>query len=88
MKDYYPEPDLLKDRVILVTGAGGGIGRVASKTFAQHGATVILLGRTPQTLEKTYDEIAEIIGISNSNVGVKLNRIKQKLEKIIKSNTL
>jgi len=38
--------------------------------------------------EKTYDEIAEIIGISNSNVGVKLNRIKQKLEKIIKSNML
>lgn len=57
MKDYHPEADLLKDRVILVTGAGGGIGRVASKTFAQHGATVILLGRTPQTLEKTYDEI-------------------------------
>lgn len=38
--------------------------------------------------EKTYDEIAEIIGISNSNVGVRLNRIKHKLEKIIKSNTL
>ena len=38
--------------------------------------------------EKTYDEIAEIIGISNSNVGVRLNRIKQKLEKIIKSNML
>ena len=38
--------------------------------------------------EKTYDEIAEIIGISNSNVGVRLNRIKQKLEKIIKSITL
>ena len=38
--------------------------------------------------EKTYDEIADIIGISNSNVGVRLNRIKQKLEKIIKSNKL
>lgn len=57
MKDYHPQNDLLKDRVILVTGAGGGIGRVASITYAQHGATVILLGRTPQTLEKTYDEI-------------------------------
>jgi RNA polymerase sigma-70 factor (ECF subfamily) len=34
--------------------------------------------------EKSYDEIAEIIGISNSNVGVRLNRIKQKLSKIIK----
>ncbi len=36
--------------------------------------------------EKSYDEIAEIIGISNSNVGVRLNRIKLKLEKIIKSS--
>jgi len=57
VKDYIPQTDLLKDRVILVTGAGGGIGRVAAKTFAQYGATVILLGRTPQTLEKTYDQI-------------------------------
>ncbi len=36
--------------------------------------------------DKSYDEIAEIIGISHSNVGVRLNRIKSKLEKIIKSN--
>ena len=36
--------------------------------------------------DKSYDEIAEIVGISNSNVGVRLNRIKTKLEKIIKSN--
>ncbi|WP_394992703.1 RNA polymerase sigma factor [Emticicia sp.] len=36
--------------------------------------------------EKNYNEIAEIIGISHSNVGVRLNRIKIKLEKIIKSN--
>lgn len=57
MNDYNPRPDLLKDRVILVTGAGSGIGQVAAKTFAQYGATVILLGRTPQKLEKTYDEI-------------------------------
>lgn len=33
--------------------------------------------------EKSYDEISDIIGISNSNVGVKLNRIKTKLEKIL-----
>lgn len=35
--------------------------------------------------DKSYDEMAEILGISKSNVGVKLNRIKIKLEKIIKS---
>jgi RNA polymerase sigma-70 factor (ECF subfamily) len=34
--------------------------------------------------EKSYQEISDVLGISHSNVGVKLNRIKQKLEKIIK----
>ena len=35
--------------------------------------------------EKSYREISDVLGISNSNVGVKLNRIKLKLEKIIKA---
>ena len=35
--------------------------------------------------EKSYDEIGEIIGISNSNVGARLNRIKNKLSKLIKT---
>jgi NAD(P)-dependent dehydrogenase (short-subunit alcohol dehydrogenase family) len=56
-KDYHPPPDLLKDRVILVTGAGRGIGRVAALTFAAHGATVILHGRDVAKLEAVYDEI-------------------------------
>ncbi|WP_286239772.1 YciK family oxidoreductase [Neptuniibacter halophilus] len=57
MYDYQAPDDLLKDRIILVTGAGSGIGRVAAKTYAAHGATVILLGRTLEKLEQVYDEI-------------------------------
>jgi RNA polymerase sigma factor (sigma-70 family) len=37
--------------------------------------------------EKSYDEISEIIGISISNVGVRLNRIKNKLTKLIKTES-
>jgi NAD(P)-dependent dehydrogenase (short-subunit alcohol dehydrogenase family) len=57
MKDYQAPKDLLKGRVILVTGAGQGIGRVAALAFAAHGATVILLGRSVKKLEAVYDEI-------------------------------
>ncbi|WP_097460522.1 YciK family oxidoreductase [Mangrovitalea sediminis] len=57
MFDYQAPADLLKERVILVTGAGDGIGRAAALSFAGHGATVILLGRTISKLEKVYDDI-------------------------------
>lgn len=57
MRDYTPAKDALSGRIILITGAGDGIGRTAALTFAQHQATVVLLGRTANKLEALYDEI-------------------------------
>ncbi|MBX9762064.1 MAG: YciK family oxidoreductase [Pseudomonadaceae bacterium] len=57
MFDYTARPDLLNGRVILVTGAGRGIGATAAKTFAAHGATVLLLGKTEENLSRVYDAI-------------------------------
>ena len=56
-KEYKPSTDLLKDRVILITGVGDGIGRAAALNFALHGATVVLHGRNLSKLEIIYDEI-------------------------------
>ena len=58
-KDYLPAENFLQDRVILITGAGQGIGREAALAYAAHGATVILHGRKVQKLESVFDEILE-----------------------------
>ena len=57
LENYQPASDLLAGRIILVTGAGDGIGRAASICFALHGATVILAGKTSSKLEAVYDHI-------------------------------
>ncbi len=50
---------MLEEKIILVTGAGDGIGKSAAISYASRGATVILLGKTKAKLEKVYDEIEE-----------------------------
>ena len=57
MFDYTARPDLLQGRIILVTGAGRGIGAAAAKAYAGLGATVLLLGKTEANLNQVYDEI-------------------------------
>lgn len=59
IRDYQAPDDLLTDKIILVTGAGDGIGKTAALTYARLGATVILLGRTPEKLEAVYDQIEQ-----------------------------
>jgi len=58
-KAFAPATDLLKDKVILVSGATGGFGRAASLVLAGHGATVVLLARNLRLVEGLYDEIEQ-----------------------------
>jgi NAD(P)-dependent dehydrogenase (short-subunit alcohol dehydrogenase family) len=57
MFNYQASPHALAGKVILVTGAGDGIGKAAACCYAKHGATVILLGKTTSKLVAVYDEI-------------------------------
>lgn len=57
-RTYIAPPDLLRDRVVLITGASDGIGKAVALAAAAHGATVILHGRNVRRLEAVYDQIA------------------------------
>lgn len=71
-KTYQPATDALKDRVILITGAGDGIGKTVALGCAKYGATVILLGRQQKKLEAVYDAIVAAGGAQPAIVPMNL----------------
>ena len=45
-ENYTPADDALRNKTVLITGAGDGLGKALAMNAATRGATVILLGRT------------------------------------------
>ena len=52
-------PGLFAGKVVVITGGGSGIGRCTAHELAALGATVALIGRKPEKLEKAAAEITE-----------------------------
>ncbi|HEY6124556.1 MAG TPA: YciK family oxidoreductase [Steroidobacteraceae bacterium] len=71
---HQPSPGELRGRVIMVTGAGSGLGRAVALSLAGAGAEVILLGRTVRKLEAVHAEIAAAGGPEASIVPLDLER--------------
>lgn len=63
---YQPQRDLLRNHIILVTGASDGIGKEAALTYARYGARVILLGRNEDKLRAVAGQIASEGGQATS----------------------
>lgn len=55
-----PDAPALAGRVVLITGAAGGLGAAAAQACAVAGATVVLLGRKLRPLERVYDAVAKL----------------------------
>lgn len=49
----------LQDKVCIITGAGGGMGRVAAQMFANEGAQIAVFERDAQAGQTTVDEITK-----------------------------
>lgn len=79
MQDYQPRPDLLADRVILITGAAEGVGRAVALACARHGATVILSGFDEAKLAIVYDEIGAGGGPEPASLPLDLDKADEAL---------
>lgn len=69
-RSYTYPADLLRDRIVLITGASDGIGRALALHSASLGARVILHGRNVSKLEKVYDEVEAIEGAPRPSIAV------------------
>ncbi len=69
-RNYTYADDVLRDRIILVTGASDGIGRALAVHAAGLGAQLILHGRNVGKLEKVYDEIESLKSAPRPSIAV------------------
>ena len=49
----------LKDKIVVVTGGGTGIGKATAREFAREGAKVVICGRRAAKLEKTREQLLQ-----------------------------
>jgi len=52
----------MQNKIVLITGATAGIGKVAARELAKQGATTVIVGRNPEKTAATVAEIQQISG--------------------------
>ena len=69
-REYTYPDDILRNRIVLITGASDGIGKALALHAASLGAQVILHGRSVPKLEKVYDAIEDIEDAPRPSIAV------------------
>ena len=49
------------DKIVVITGSGTGIGQAIAKKFAERGASIIIMGRRKEPLDKTSEILIDIM---------------------------
>src|SRR4029078_8485806 len=86
MHQSTPEDTMdFKDKVVVITGGGGGIGKAAARRFLDEGASVVLSGTRQAVLEQARDELGgdrvEIVAGQITTRGQAQARIERAVER-------
>jgi NAD(P)-dependent dehydrogenase (short-subunit alcohol dehydrogenase family) len=79
--DSLETPSGLAEKVVVITGGSRGIGLAAAKELGALGATVILIGQSPENLKSAVSDLIEI-GVDADSICVDASDYEQVAEKI------
>jgi NAD(P)-dependent dehydrogenase (short-subunit alcohol dehydrogenase family) len=77
------KPGALKDKTIIVTGGGTGLGKAMGKYFLELGANLVITSRKKEVLDKTADELMKETGGKVLSVGCDIRKYEE-IENLIK----
>src|SRR5690349_22531255 len=78
------KPGTLKDKTIIVTGGGTGLGRSMGKYFLELGANLVITSRKKEVLDKTAAELSKETGGKVLAVACDVRKYEE-IENVIKS---
>lgn len=81
------QSNLFKDKIVLVTGGGSGIGYTIAKQYLELGATVYIASRNPEKISKAINELAEFGNVKSAIADIREPEQIEKLANQIKQES-